>query len=125
MVRSTFTIKYSTVLYVGWYRIFALLYQSARHPSDSRKMDFQATSTFQAAGAGPFHPQTSQQANQILAQQDHYIREQDRALGTISDQLGVLRTMGRRIGGELGDQARHYHFVSLTMCRSGESSHEL
>ena len=55
-------------------------------------------------GLAPAPMPTSQQANQILAQQDHYIREQDAALGTVSDQLAVLRNMGRRIGGELGDQ---------------------
>ncbi|KAL1514702.1 hypothetical protein AB1Y20_003789 [Prymnesium parvum] len=67
-------------------------------------MNFQASSNFHAAEVTPAQLPTSQQASQILGQQDHYIREQDRALDTISDQLGVLRTMGRRIGGELGDQ---------------------
>ena len=56
------------------------------------------------AGLAPAPMPTGQQANQVLAQQDHYLREQDAALGTISDQLGRLRVMGRQIGGELGDQ---------------------
>jgi len=47
-----------------------------------------------------------QQVAQTLAQQDHYIREQDAALGTISNQLGQLRNMGRKINEELVDQSK-------------------